>query len=211
MAIVAGSEMMAAIVKNLFRTVFRHSSKIILGSLWLVIFIGIPKNSSCFSIRVVLRSQENKHVVSVRFENQFDPFPWFSPRKDVILVFYWLFITVYHGAKLLYKQKMCMSLEWRWAEILNFIRQFSIPMMWFRFLFSFNPVKPFEWIFLIKKFFDYERDVWAVLPLIILLQCENKCNGCSRALDNAFTERLWRSVKNEEVYLNDYQKQERLD
>ena len=30
-------------------------------------------------------------------------------------------------------------------------------------------------------------------------------DGRGRALDNAFTERLWRSVKYEEVYLNDYQ------
>jgi len=30
-------------------------------------------------------------------------------------------------------------------------------------------------------------------------------DGRGRALDNVFTERLWRSVKNEEVYLNEYQ------
>lgn len=30
-------------------------------------------------------------------------------------------------------------------------------------------------------------------------------DGRGRALDNAFTERLWRSVKYEEVYLYDYQ------
>jgi putative transposase len=29
-------------------------------------------------------------------------------------------------------------------------------------------------------------------------------DGRGRALDNIFTERLWRSVKYEEVYLNDY-------
>lgn len=29
-------------------------------------------------------------------------------------------------------------------------------------------------------------------------------DGKGRALDNIFTERLWRSVKYEEVYLNDY-------
>ena len=28
--------------------------------------------------------------------------------------------------------------------------------------------------------------------------------GCGRALDNVFVERLWRSVKYEEVYLKDY-------
>jgi len=30
-------------------------------------------------------------------------------------------------------------------------------------------------------------------------------DGRGRALDNVFVERLWRSVKQEEVYLNDYQ------
>jgi putative transposase len=30
-------------------------------------------------------------------------------------------------------------------------------------------------------------------------------DGRSRALDNIFTERLWRSVKYEEVYLHDYE------
>ena len=30
-------------------------------------------------------------------------------------------------------------------------------------------------------------------------------DGRGRALDNVFIERLWRSVKYEEVYLNDYQ------
>ena len=29
-------------------------------------------------------------------------------------------------------------------------------------------------------------------------------DGKGRALDNIFTERLWRSIKYEEVYLNDY-------
>ena len=29
-------------------------------------------------------------------------------------------------------------------------------------------------------------------------------DGRGRAIDNVFTERLWRSVKYEEVYLNDY-------
>ncbi len=29
-------------------------------------------------------------------------------------------------------------------------------------------------------------------------------DGRGRALDNVFTERLWRSVKHEEVYLNEY-------
>jgi len=29
-------------------------------------------------------------------------------------------------------------------------------------------------------------------------------DGRGRAMDNVFTERLWRSVKYEEVYLNDY-------
>jgi transposase InsO family protein len=29
-------------------------------------------------------------------------------------------------------------------------------------------------------------------------------DGCGRALDNVFIERLWRTVKYEEVYLNDY-------
>jgi putative transposase len=29
-------------------------------------------------------------------------------------------------------------------------------------------------------------------------------DGCGRALDNVFVERLWRSVKYEEVYLHDY-------
>ena len=29
-------------------------------------------------------------------------------------------------------------------------------------------------------------------------------DGCSRAFDNTFTERLWRTVKYEEVYLKDY-------
>ena len=28
--------------------------------------------------------------------------------------------------------------------------------------------------------------------------------GCGRALDNVFVERLWRSVKYEDVYLKDY-------
>ena len=30
-------------------------------------------------------------------------------------------------------------------------------------------------------------------------------DGRGRALDNIFVERLWRSVKYEEVYINDYQ------
>ncbi len=30
-------------------------------------------------------------------------------------------------------------------------------------------------------------------------------DGCGRALDNIFVERLWRTVKYEEVYLKDYQ------
>ena len=30
-------------------------------------------------------------------------------------------------------------------------------------------------------------------------------DGRGRALDNVFVERLWRSVKYEEIYLNDYQ------
>ncbi len=30
-------------------------------------------------------------------------------------------------------------------------------------------------------------------------------DGKGRAMDNAFVERLWRSLKYEEVYLNDYQ------
>jgi putative transposase len=30
-------------------------------------------------------------------------------------------------------------------------------------------------------------------------------DGRGRALDNVFTERLWRSVKYEEVYLNEYE------
>ena len=30
-------------------------------------------------------------------------------------------------------------------------------------------------------------------------------DGRGRALDNIFTERLWRTVKYEEVYLNDYE------
>ena len=29
-------------------------------------------------------------------------------------------------------------------------------------------------------------------------------DGKGRALDNIFTERLWRTIKQEEVYLNDY-------
>ena len=40
-------------------------------------------------------------------------------------------------------------------------------------------------------------------------------DGKGRALDNVFTERLWRSVKYEEVFLNDYadgtQSRQRLD
>ncbi len=29
-------------------------------------------------------------------------------------------------------------------------------------------------------------------------------DGCGRALDNIFIERLWRSVKYEEIYINEY-------
>ena len=34
---------------------------------------------------------------------------------------------------------------------------------------------------------------------------KSSMDGRGRALDNIFTERLWRSVKYEEVYLKDYQ------
>lgn len=40
--------------------------------------------------------------------------------------------------------------------------------------------------------------------LLLAAQVEISMDGKGRALDNIFTERLWRTVKYEEVYLNDY-------
>ena len=40
--------------------------------------------------------------------------------------------------------------------------------------------------------------------LLLAAQVQISMDGRGRALDNIFTERLWRSVKYEEVYLRDY-------
>jgi putative transposase len=42
------------------------------------------------------------------------------------------------------------------------------------------------------------------LDLLRAAQVQISMDGKGRALDNIFTERLWRTVKYEEVYLNDY-------
>jgi len=39
---------------------------------------------------------------------------------------------------------------------------------------------------------------------ILMLHCILEMDGRGRALDNAFSERLWRSVKYEDIYLNQY-------
>jgi putative transposase len=43
------------------------------------------------------------------------------------------------------------------------------------------------------------------LNRLLAAQVQISMDGRGRAMDNIFTERLWRSVKYEEVYLNDYQ------
>jgi putative transposase len=40
---------------------------------------------------------------------------------------------------------------------------------------------------------------------LLAAEVQISMDGKGRALDNIFTERLWRTVKYEEVYLNDYQ------
>ena len=56
----------------------------------------------------------------------------------------------------------------------------------------------------------FNSDQGSQFTSVTFLKCLEERNiqismdGRGRAMDNVFTERLWRSVKYEEVYLNDY-------
>ena len=43
-----------------------------------------------------------------------------------------------------------------------------------------------------------------ILTSVSMLLARSSVEGCSRALDNVFCERLWRSVQYENIYLNQY-------